>query len=230
MPYLYTFNISSEEPMHAQAAISNQPFPGSKSELLNAMLAAFSESVFLFDTLQNRIVFISPQIITALGYPHDTDLINSRQISDLLHPEEKELVRQMSVEVLKRRIPVGVISIRVRHYGGEYRWFSLRQVIFDHSSIRPGYLFCVLVDIHARKEADIRIRRQNEAIQQYTFTASHVIRAPLANILGIISLIDSLPDDAAEERNRLLKMLQDSAAALDTTITDLIQHISGSKA
>lgn len=209
--------------------MSTQPFPGSKQELLDAMLTAFSESVFLYDTYQKRIIFTSQRLLTILGYPQGT-VTSNEIIDEWLHPDERQAVRLLSVKVLKGETSVGSMAIRIKHFDGSYRWFSLRQVIFDRSSgARPQYLFGVLVDIHTRKEADIRIRRQNEAIQQYTFTASHVIRAPLANILGLIGLLRNLPDGDAEERTALLALLQESAVTLDTIITDLILHISRRK-
>lgn len=215
--------------MQNQAILSTQPFPGSKQDLLDAMLAAFSESIFLYDTYQKQVIFISRQLLAALGYPKGT-VTSDEVIDKWLHPDERQAVRLLSVKVLKREVRVGSMAIRIKHFDGSYRWFSLRQVIFDRSSgPRPQYLFGVLVDIHNRKEADIRIRRQNEAIQQYTFTASHVIRAPLANILGLINLLHSIPDGDAEERAALLSLLQKSAVELDTIITDLILHISSRK-
>ena len=55
--------------MQQHVTLSTQPFPGSKDELLEAMLAAFSESVFLFDTYQKRLTFISQHLLAAQGYP-----------------------------------------------------------------------------------------------------------------------------------------------------------------
>lgn len=58
--------------MHNQANLPTRPFPGTKQELLNAMLTAFSESIFLFDAYERKMLFISQQLVGALGYPADT--------------------------------------------------------------------------------------------------------------------------------------------------------------
>lgn len=194
------------------------------------MLAAFSESVFLFDAYERQIVFISEQLVTALGYPAGTAKAGHAPTSEYLHPDDKEPVRTLSVKVLKGELQVAAASIRIRHANGSYRWFSLRQVVFDPSNgPKPRYLFGVLVDIHLRKEAELQIRRQNEAIQHYAFTASHIVRAPLANILGLINLLQSLTNADGDERNTLLSLLQDCAVSLDQIVTDLIHNISTSR-
>lgn len=213
--------------MHTAAVLSEQRFPGTKQEVLDAMLAAFSESVFIFDIRQRRFVFISNHLLAALGYPPGTNLPENGDVQDLLHPDDRMSARSMSVQVLKRQAAVGQTNVRVRQCDGSYRWFSLRQVIFDPSKgFNSRYIFGVLVDIHLRKEAETRIRQQTAVIREYAFTASHVIRAPLANIMGIANLLSSMPATGVAETDTLLGLLQDSATALDTVITDLIKHIA----
>jgi len=212
--------------MNSAAILSQQTFPGTKQELLNAMLAAFSECVFLFDVKEKRLAFISQHLVGALGHPAGADILGDGNFHRLLHPLDRRMVNLNAIKTLHGEQKVGNINIRVQQYDGSYRWFSLRQVIFDPSKgTEARYLFGVLVDIHTRKEAELQIRQQNDAIRKYVFTTSHILRAPLANILAISNLLAELKSMEEDERRSWTQKLQVSAVQLDSIITDLVLHM-----
>jgi PAS domain-containing protein len=77
-------------------------------------------------------------------------------------------------------------------------------------------------DITERLNYIKAIEEQNENLREISWLQSHVIRAPLARIMGLINLIKDPHQDAAEKR-QTLKYLLLSANELDEvikTITD----------
>jgi len=61
--------------------------------------------------------------------------------------------------------------------------------------------------------------KQNSELQQFSFTVSHNLRAPVASLKGLIYLYHISKTD--EERAHLIKLLEDSTSSLDTIIEDL---------
>lgn len=216
--------------MQGQAFISDQQFPGSKEQLLDAMLAAFSEMIYLYDALENRFAFISSNLTEILGYPPDIYQSGTAEIHGLIHPDDYQQITASTIKLFKKHHGSDAVrcNIRIKHANGEYRWFSIRQVIFSRSPEdgRVQYIFGVAVDIHQRKQAEERIRTQRAAISEYVFAASHTVRAPLTNILAVSSLFNDLPEENVDEYRQWAGMLRGQAEKLDEIIHSMIMNIS----
>ena len=211
--------------MQNQVFISNRQFPGSKEELLNAMLMAFSEMVYVYDAVENHFVFVSHNLFDILGYPDNQFFAGNEHVKNIVHPDDFPQVSAATLSLFKQKgMGAAKCNVRIRQASGQYRWFSIRQVIFSRSPSgeRVKYIFGIAVDINSRKQAEERIRAQNEAISSYVFAASHVVRAPLSNILAIAGLFDELDTDNIEEFRTWAKTLKQQAEKLD----DMVKNIS----
>jgi len=218
--------------MQSQAFISNRQFPGNKEQLLGAMLAAFSEMIYLYDAVEKRFVFVSENLTEILGYYGDQFFENREELRLLIHPDDLPYITAATLSLLKGNQKGAVkCNVRIKHAQGQYKWFSLRQVIFSHSSIgeRVQYIFGVAVDINDRKRAEEQIRSQNAAIAQYIFAASHTVRAPLTNILAITNLVEELHGNDIEEYQQWAHTLKQQAEKLDVIIQEMIKNISPNK-
>lgn len=71
------------------------------------------------------------------------------------------------------------------------------------------------------KRAGEKIRLQNQKLRGIAFHTSHIVRAPLANIMGLISLLKA-NGIGHPENDELLQLLVASAAALDKTLKDIM--------
>ncbi|WP_454800968.1 PAS domain-containing protein [Mucilaginibacter phyllosphaerae] len=83
-------------------------------------------------------------------------------------------------------------------------------------------------DITGQKHGEALINQKNESLDQIAHINSHIIRKPLANILGIINSFEGMPCD--EEHMAIpLKMLKQSATELDEIIIDINNRIEHTK-
>ncbi|MBK0378347.1 PAS domain-containing protein [Mucilaginibacter segetis] len=79
-------------------------------------------------------------------------------------------------------------------------------------------------DITSQKHDEEQINLKNQSLNRIAYINSHLIRKPLANILGIInSLEDSLHNDKHFEHP--LKMLRKSATELDNVIKEINKNV-----
>lgn len=61
--------------------------------------------------------------------------------------------------------------------------------------------------------------RQNSELQQFSFTVSHNLRAPVASMKGLIHLHQMA--QTSDERSHILRLFEESTGSLDTIIQDL---------
>ena len=79
-------------------------------------------------------------------------------------------------------------------------------------------------DITGQKHGEEQINLKNESLDQIAYINSHLIRKPLANILGIIDSLEDVPRDE-DHLEVPLKMLKQSATELDHIIKDINNRV-----
>ena len=72
------------------------------------------------------------------------------------------------------------------------------------------------------KESQIAVEQQNDKLREIAWTQSHVVRAPLARLMGIIDLFNENMVDETE-KNELLDHVYQSATELDGIIQEIVQ-------
>lgn len=67
--------------------------------------------------------------------------------------------------------------------------------------------------------ANEELVKHNNELRQFSYTVSHNLRGPVARLLGLTNLFNSVRDDT--ERNHILSLLQQSTQDLDAVLRDL---------
>lgn len=78
-------------------------------------------------------------------------------------------------------------------------------------------------NISAIKEQQKAIQLQNEKLKEIAWAQSHLVRAPLAKIMGAVDLLSSNPDQDQEDRQVLIQALEKSSAELDNIIQEITE-------
>ena len=76
-------------------------------------------------------------------------------------------------------------------------------------------------DITEKKLNQVAVEKQNERLREIAWTQSHVVRAPLARMLGLIDLIKE-EELCEREKNDLLDHIYSSATELDGIIKNIV--------
>ncbi len=89
-------------------------------------------------------------------------------------------------------------------------------------TVYPGVegLAVYFQDITGQKHGEEQINLKNQSLDQIAYINSHIIRKPLANILGIINSLEGLPCNE-EHMDHPIKMLKQSATELDNRIKEI---------
>ena len=65
------------------------------------------------------------------------------------------------------------------------------------------------------------IQLQNQKLKDIAWTQSHLVRAPLARILGLIEIIEDA-DQTTTHKEEVLHLVAESAKELDKIVTDIV--------
>jgi diguanylate cyclase (GGDEF)-like protein/PAS domain S-box-containing protein len=118
-------------------------------------------SVALWDTdLRTRRVYLSDAWAEIIGAPPGDTVTTVDELEALMHPDELEMARRLSLEVMKGLRAVYAIEHRVRARNGEWKWIISRGRVTerDPQSARALRMIGTNVDITDR-------RRMEEAVQ-----------------------------------------------------------------
>lgn len=89
---------------------------------------------------------------------------------------------------------------------------------------QTNYVSAIIVDITEKVIADNKIKRQIHELKEIARIQSHEIRRPLANILGLMALLESeMPEHTV---NEIHSYLRKSAQDLDVLVSDIIKRTS----
>jgi PAS domain S-box-containing protein len=106
---------------------------------------------------------------------------------------------------------------------GEYFWLNM-----DISPVSDGkgwysHWIAILRDVSERMNYIKAIEEQNTKLRDIAWTQSHIVRAPLARIIGFVDLLNdnNLPGDF--NRNEFIEHIKSSAYELDDIIRNIVK-------
>lgn len=160
--------------------------------------------------------YVSPTCYSQLGYTEQD--LQGQNALDLVHPDDQgevaETFRRLQTEKRVKSRP-----FRYLDAGRSYRWIeSVATNLLSDPSI-SGILINSK-DITERMNYIRAIEEQNERLREIAWTQSHVVRAPLARIMGIVHVLTSYP---GMDLQKLLAALLASAHELDEQVRLIVK-------
>ncbi len=103
---------------------------------------------------------------------------------------------------------------------GAILWIGVEYCpVFDKGI--PLGVSITVIDISQRKKSELMVAKQNSLLREIMFTQSHEVRAPVARILGLISLLDKT--GLSEDNKVLIDLLDRSTNDLDNIIRAIVK-------
>lgn len=175
---------------------------------------------------QLEVIYASDSLQRVIGYTPG-EVMGLNCFSEL-HPEDVQKMEHSLQEVLRNPGKTIRGEYRRKNRGEVYVWLESSATNLIH--VAPvGGIVVNLRDISDRKKAESalkafneELRKSNSELDRFVYSVSHDLRAPLASMLGVISLIESEEiDDSIREEIDLLKQ---SINRLDGFITDILNY------
>jgi PAS domain S-box-containing protein len=146
--------------------------------------------------------------------------------SNIVHPDDLASIKCTFEKIVSGEISVFSSEFRITNEEGQLKWVLNRGKVYEKDEKGTALrIIGILSDISERK----RIETQNEdyinKLEKFAHLTSHSLRRPLANIIGIATLLKEETLSQAQQNNIILEMRK-SAFAMDDVIKDMSDAIS----
>ena len=176
---------------------------------------ATSDTISDYDVVNDKIEF-NEGIQTMFGYQMTEVGQDGSWFDDKIHPEDKERVKANTLEVYKLKNPNIQIEYRFRCADGTYKNVLDRSFLVKDEKGKPVRMIGSMQDITKVHKYIKTIEQNNARLKDIAWTQSHVVRAPLARIMGLIDLLQTHKN--IENQGQLLNEILNSALELDRII------------
>lgn len=166
-----------------------------------------------------RIVYVNEAFTKMTGY-EDFEVIGKTPL--ILQGEKSN---QLSIERLRKaiedKIPCQSEMISYKKGGQEFCLnFSVAPVA-DENGCVTHWVF-IERDVTEQRSRTKAIEDQNLQLKEIAWIQSHVVRAPLARLMGFINIINQNKDNA-DDRSNLLQYVLDAANEVDVIIREIVE-------
>lgn len=171
--------------------------------------------------MEGRYVYINNHYRNVFGPIHGQ--IVGEHYLKTIHPDDKNVCEEISVKCFTHPDQVFPATIRKHDGNGGYiitQWEY--KALFDENN-EPAGVFCLGFNVtehitHSEKLKDTqsRLAHKDVLLRELFFTQSHVIRKPLANIMGLASILSKMELD--QNMQNICSMLLESCNELDEVI------------
>ncbi|MEL6699179.1 MAG: PAS domain S-box protein [Bacteroidota bacterium] len=177
-------------------------------------------------TLASNKLEVNKEIMLMHGLPVDQK-ITYPELQALVHPEDKDRIVLFD-DLLSGR-EVKDVEFRIIKPDGDINFVSTSSTPIFNSLGTLIQIVGVNIDITHLKVNEASLREKNEELirtnkelDTYVYHTTHNLRAPIANVKGLIDLLEEEKDPAT--RNQLIEFSRSNVETLDVTISHILQY------
>lgn len=187
-------------------------------------------SGLIFVESSGKIVVCNRRILEDFGYTRDEllgksiDILVPRQLAGR-HSEDR---KQFTANPQQRAMGQGRDLFGRRKDGSE---LPVEIGLTPIPGRDGGWTMASVVDITKRKEFEIDLKRQNEELLDFVYSASHDLKAPLSTIRGLLAIAaDDLEEGNSPSVAELLTMVDRKAKKLSELVEETLALASSDRA
>lgn len=188
-------------------------------ERFDSVAKATSDAIWDYDATTGSVVW-NKAVKTLFGYKVGT--YTPAWWEDRIHPDDFSRVNKKMMSVIKGKKRRLKNEYRFRCADNTYKNVLDRSFIIYSDSGEVTRMIGCMEDITARATYVQTVEAQNERLKEIAWTQSHMVRAPLANIIGLIEILTDRMDNDLPNKE-LIDHLSKSAIELDSTIRAIIK-------
>jgi hypothetical protein len=184
---------------------------------INTFLASSSFFYTIAIGMDSRYSYVSDNYNRNFALLEESLL--GKHFSTTLHPDDIPLCAEAGGRCFKN--PGVLIPATLRKHDGKGGFVVTQwemQALFNEQQ-QPEGVFCVGYNITELISAQTEIESKNTQLSEISFMQSHVVRKPLANIIGLSYLLSDM--EVGPEVRQVHTKLFDSANELDMVIKEI---------
>jgi len=190
------------------------------NERFKILAKATVEAVIDWD-LENNSIFYGEGFNSMFGY----NSINAT--TDLwlknIHPDDsKRVIRDLRKAMKNAQKEFFNAEYRFVKANGDMAYIQHKGIFIRNNDGEVARIIGAMVDLTESLEKMNTIEQQNKTLKDISWTQSHVVRAPLANLMGLINLLKDNKKMGYTD-DRLIDYIGESATKLDHIIHDIVK-------
>lgn len=190
------------------------------NETFKLINLASREAIFVWDIINDTTVW-GEGFTEIFGYqPHQ---YHNHLLSDNIYPEDASYVHEALQKTLAD--PTNnqlAIEFRYLTASRKIAYVTLRSIFVRDENGKPLRAIAVLMDITALAEKNYMLEKQNAALIEVAWIQSHVIRAPLASLMGLMTLLKHREQFGVTEQE-VLNNMEKATSELDSVIHEIVK-------
>lgn len=189
--------------------------PLAASEVRFRSLFENTPEIILYQNVDSIILDANPAFLALVG--ESKEQVVGHSYNDFLPPEVQGLFAEKLREAFAGK------TVRFDMHAGQGKsaprhWDVVKVPLWEHERVVGVHM--IARDITDKTRTQEELFAQNQDLQQFTYIVSHNLRAPLANAIGLVSLLSTeAPGSPYFEDTRA--HLQQNLAQLDQVLQDM---------
>ena len=164
----------------------------------------------------NDKTFWSDEIYHMLGYEVGEIVPSLENYYATIHPDDMEVVKNYINTAMKTMVPAKYTHRSIKKDGALIYVYAEQRFNFDENRKAIG-IYGINHDITQTKMNEERLLAQNKTLSDIAFMQSHQVRKPVAQVLGLLSLLDA--ENPGNPANiDILKNIKDTTKTFDALI------------
>ena len=181
------------------------------------------QPMYVFDAKTLQFLDVNAAAARYYGYSQDEFLLMG--IKDIVPLTERMRLDDLFSTWHNDRIPTYRGNFTHRKRNGKLRKVEIQSNSIEYKGKKA--IIALAIDITERQNYIKEIELQNEKLREISWLQSHIVRAPLARILGLVQLLNESHD--AMQKEQMLSFLNESANELDNVIKEITAMTGGKK-
>jgi PAS domain S-box-containing protein len=217
----YLIYLREHIPIELISLVDQQTKQLATREYFYKQLSENSGDAVIILTQEGGVSFASQSVKNVLGY--SVEEISKLNLTEVVHPDDIE-GNYMALEESMKNPGVTILGhvSRLKHKDGTWRWYEGTITNMLHDPAFNGIIdnFREITD---KVNFIEKIKEKNEKINKLNWMQSHIVRAPLARILGLSNIL-ALSEVEEIKKSELINYIKESAEELDKVIKEIVEQ------
>jgi PAS domain S-box-containing protein len=189
------------------------------NERFNNVIKATSETIWDWDIVHDRMHY-NMGMREMFGYGDSEVESNLTWWNSKIHPEDRERVTNQFMSFFSGGNQHVQVEYRFQSADGSYKYVSNKAFVVTDPKGNPIRMVGAIQDITETKNHITAIEHQNEKLQNIAWIQSHKVRAHVATILGLSSLLNFRKYADVADRT-VVEGIAESCRRLDVVIQEI---------
>ena len=191
-------------------------------ERFRFMAESMPQKIFTATPNGGDVEYLNQQWMEFTGLPFEQ--MKNWGWTQLIHPDDLEA----NVRCWRHSVETGepfCIQHRFRRADGVYRWHLSRAHAMRDAAGNISMWIGSNTDIHEQKEKEEELRRANQDLQQFAYSASHDLQEPIRNVAVYSEIVAKRYHNQLDaEGQQFLGFLTEGGRRLATLVNDLLAY------